>query len=57
MQNTKQITEEQKKEIIREHYSKIGKKGGEVNKKKGSEYFKHIRSLQNKTLQNKTLQK
>jgi hypothetical protein len=51
MQNTKQITEEQKKEIIREHYSKIGKKGGEVNKKKGSEYFKHIRSLQNKTLQ------
>lgn len=33
-----------KKEIISEHMSKLGKKAGEVNKKKGSAYFKWVRS-------------
>lgn len=33
-----------KKQIISEHMARIGKKGGEVNKKKGSEYFKWVRS-------------
>lgn len=30
--------------IISEHMSKLGKKAGEVNKKKGSAYFKWVRS-------------
>lgn len=33
-----------KKTIISEHMSKLGKKAGEVNKKKGSAYFKWVRS-------------
>lgn len=33
-----------KKAIISEHMSKLGKKAGEVNKKKGSAYFKWVRS-------------
>lgn len=37
--NDKNINED-----IRQYLSKIGKKGGEVNKKKGSEYFKWVRS-------------
>jgi hypothetical protein len=31
-------------EEVRKHYSNIGKKGGETNKKKGSAYFKWVRS-------------
>jgi len=33
-----------KKAIISEHMSKLGKKAGQVNKKKGSDYFKWVRS-------------
>lgn len=31
-------------DVVRAYYSKIGKMGGETNKKKGSEYFKWVRS-------------
>lgn len=31
-------------EIIKEHYSKLGKRAAEINRKKGSEYFKWVRS-------------
>lgn len=31
-------------EEVRQYLSEIGKKGGNVNKKKGSEYFKWVRS-------------
>ena len=40
-------TEEISKEI-REYYKTIGARGGETNKKKGSEYFRWVRS-HNKT--------
>lgn len=38
------MEEKTKEQIIKEHMSKLGKKAGEVNKKKGSEYFKWVRS-------------
>ena len=33
-----------KEEIISEYMSKLGKKAGAINKKKGSAYFKMVRS-------------
>lgn len=30
--------------LIRQHYSKIGKKGGATNKRKGKAYFQWVRS-------------
>lgn len=30
-------------EEVRAHYSRIGKKGGETTKKKGSEFFRWVR--------------
>lgn len=38
------VDKQTKQEIISEHMSKLGKKAGEVNKKKGSAYFKWVRS-------------
>lgn len=38
------VDKETKQKIISEYMSKLGKKAGEVNKKKGSAYFKKIRS-------------
>lgn len=38
------VDKKTKQEIISEHMSKLGKKAGEVNKKKGSAYFKWVRS-------------
>lgn len=40
----KDVDKKTKQEIISEHMSKLGKKAGEVNKKKGSAYFKWVRS-------------
>lgn len=34
----------QEEMIIKKYMSELGKKGGEVNKAKGSEYFKWVRS-------------
>lgn len=31
-------------EKLSEYFAKLGKKGGEVNKKKGPEYFRWVRS-------------
>lgn len=38
------MTEKTEEEIISKHMSKLGKRAGDVNKKKGSEYFKWVRS-------------
>lgn len=40
-------------EIISEHMSNLGKKAGAVNKKKGSAYFKWVRSHGKQKSQNK----
>lgn len=42
------------KQIISEHMSKLGKKGGATNKKKGSAYFKWVRSHNKKKGKNET---
>ncbi len=34
--------DEKIKEIIRQHYSKIGKKGGKKNAEKGKKYFSNL---------------
>lgn len=49
-----EITEEQKQELIKEHYRKIGKKGGETQKKKGSKYFSWVRSHRKNTPKQQT---
>lgn len=36
-------------EAIRKYMSELGKRAGEVNKKKGSEYFRKIRSFRKTT--------
>jgi hypothetical protein len=36
--------DEKEKELIKKYMSELGKKAGAVNKKKGSEYFKWVRS-------------
>ena len=36
--------EKTEKQIISEHMSKLGKKAAAINKKKGSAYFKWVRS-------------
>jgi len=38
------ITQKQLSSELSQYFSKLGKKGGEVNKKKGSDYFKWVRS-------------
>jgi hypothetical protein len=35
---------EEQQSIIKTHFKELGKKAAEVNKKKGSEYFKWVRS-------------
>ena len=39
---------EEEKAIISKHMSNLGKKAGKVNKKKGSAYFKWVRSHRGK---------
>lgn len=36
---------DKKQSIISKYMSELGKKGGETNKAKGSEYFKWVRSI------------
>lgn len=38
------MKKEEKQSVISEYMSKLGKKGGQTNKEKGSEYFKWVRS-------------
>ena len=51
------LMEKTEKQIISEHMSKLGKKGAAVNKKKGSEYFKWVRSHGKKKLTTEELSK
>jgi hypothetical protein len=38
-----ELTEKQRKEVLRQHFSEMGKKGAETNKKKGSDFFRWVR--------------
>lgn len=53
---TAAMTDKTPQEIIKEHYSKIGKKGGATNAKKGADYFRWVR-LQRKDIQEQEEQK
>jgi hypothetical protein len=42
--NTKDAQTPEEKEAVRKYMSILGKRAGEANKKKGSDYFKWVRS-------------